>query len=179
MGVLFESCCSVLSFMWQNTRCKRSRAVKGNYYYYAIQLPLWARDLCTEVRSCNKTSFPEDTPDQKLFLKHDINFSDRQSRNHNLSCCITQPRITLQAGRMRWVLLTHEYKCDKTNWGQTQQGQRKLGGAKPPESARTWTRFYEIIHIHLKTWTPGVHLHLCNLFNWLLTIEEGMWGLDH
>lgn len=39
--------------------------MKGNYYD-EVQLPLWAIDLHTEVRSCNKTSFHEDTPDQKL-----------------------------------------------------------------------------------------------------------------
>lgn len=40
--------------------------MKGNYYD-AVQLPFWATDLYTKVRSCNRTSFHEGIPDQKPF----------------------------------------------------------------------------------------------------------------
>lgn len=49
--------------------------MKGNYYY-ALQLPLWATDIYTKVRSCNKTSFHEDTPEQKVFQLAKIETGD-------------------------------------------------------------------------------------------------------
>lgn len=68
----------------------------------------------------------------------------------------------------------HEYKCNKTHWEHTQQKANGTMGSQNPRICQDMNKIYEIIYIHLKTWTPGVHLHLCNLFNWLLTIEEEM-----